>query len=103
MELKAYQAYKNPDMPITFWRTSSGYEVDFILGDKDIALEIKGSSRIHDGDTLALKALQEDGPIKHSIIVCLENEPRQLSNKIQIFPWELFLKKLWNNDFFIGD
>jgi len=99
MELKAYQAYKNPDMPITFWRTSSGYEVDFILGNKDIALEIKGSSRIHDGDTIPLKALQEDGPIKNSIIVCLENEPRQLSNKIQVLPWKLFLNKLWNNDF----
>ena len=31
MELKAYRAYRDPELEITFWRTSSGVEVDFIL------------------------------------------------------------------------
>ncbi len=26
MELKAYQAYKNPELDIRYWRTSSGFE-----------------------------------------------------------------------------
>jgi uncharacterized protein len=39
MELKAYQSYRNPDMPVTFWRTSTGREVDFILGDKELAYD----------------------------------------------------------------
>ena len=29
MELKVYQAYRNPELDIRYWRTSSGYEVDF--------------------------------------------------------------------------
>lgn len=46
MELKAFQAYRNPEMSLTFWRTSTGREVDFILGDKGLAVEIKASPRI---------------------------------------------------------
>ena len=43
-------------MPITFWRTSTGREVDFILGDEELAVETKGSSRVHEGDIGALQA-----------------------------------------------
>ncbi len=40
MELKAYQAYRNPELDIRYWRTSTGFEVDFILGDMNVAIEI---------------------------------------------------------------
>lgn len=98
MELKAYQAYRNPDMPITFWRTSTGREVDFILGEKELAIEIKGSSRVHEGDTRSLSALAEDGPVKKLCLVCLEKQPRNLANNIQVLPWQMFLNQLWNNE-----
>lgn len=42
MELKAYQAYKNPALNIRYWRTSTGFEVDFILDDMIAAIEVKG-------------------------------------------------------------
>lgn len=99
MELRAYQAYRNPDLPITFWRTSTGYEVDFIVGDKELAVEIKGSARVHEGDLRHLSALLEDGPVKHRVIVCLEKEPRQLGKGLRVFPWELFIKRLWAGEF----
>lgn len=99
MELKAYQAYRNPDMAITFWRSSTGQEVDFILGEKDAAIEIKGSKRVHDGDHRGLTALQEDGPVKQSMIVCLESQPRKMGKAIQVMPWKLFLEKLWGDEF----
>jgi predicted AAA+ superfamily ATPase len=99
MELKAYQAYRNPDRPISFWRTSTGREVDFILGDKELAIEIKGSSRIHEGDIGSLQALLEDGPVKKCCIVCMENQPRQLTKYIESIPWQLFLERLWNGEF----
>lgn len=95
MELRAYQAYKNPDIPITFWRTSTGQEVDFILGDKDLAIEIKGTDRVHEGDIRSLKSLLEDGPLKHCAVVCLEKEPRWIHKNIEILPWRLFLERLW--------
>ena len=42
MELRAFQA-TGTDLPITFWRTSSGQEVDFILG-TGLGIEIKGKT-----------------------------------------------------------
>jgi len=99
MELKAYQSYRNPDMPVTFWRTSTGREVDFILGDKELAIEIKGSSRVHEGDIGALQALLEDGPVKKCCIVCLEKQPRQLTKNIEAIPWQSFVERLWCGDF----
>lgn len=99
MELKAYQAYRNQDMPITFWRTSTGREVDFIIGDKDLAIEIKGSSRVHEGDIRSLQTMIEDGPVKKLCLVCLEKQPRNLTNNIQVLPWQMFIEQLWSGKF----
>jgi predicted AAA+ superfamily ATPase len=99
MELKAYQAYRSPDMQIAFWRTSTGREVDFILGDKDLAIEIKGSARVHEGDARSLQALLEDGPVGSACIVSLEKQSRRLMKNIEVLPWQVFLEKLWQNDF----
>jgi len=99
MELKAFQAYRNPDWPITFWRTSTGREVDFILGDKELAIEIKGSSRIHEGDLGGLQALLEDGPVRKCGLVGLERQPRQLAKNIEAIPWQLFVERLWHGEF----
>ena len=95
MELRAYQAYRAPELPITFWRTSAGQEVDFLVGDRELALEIKGSARVHEGDLRSLLALLDDGPVKHCIVVCLEREPRWIHQKIEVLPWRLFLERLW--------
>lgn len=99
MELKTFQAYKNPDLPITFWRTSTGREVDFILGEKDLAIEIKGSSHIHEGDIISLKALVEDGPVKKCCLICMEKQPRQINENIHIIPWKLFIEGLWQGEY----
>lgn len=96
MELYAYKAYRQPEMPLAYWRTSTGYEVDFIAGDKELAIEVKASRRVHEGDIRPLKALLEDGPVRTVCIVCLEDEPRKMSG-IEILPWKIFLEKLWGN------
>jgi predicted AAA+ superfamily ATPase len=98
MELRAYQGYEAPDLDLTYWRTSSGQEIDFIFGDKQLAIEIKGSPRVHEGDLKNFKALLEDGPVKKCIVVCLEKQPRILENKIEVLPWKIFLKRLWNHE-----
>lgn len=96
MEIMAYKAYRSPDLPITFWRTSTGQEVDFILGEKDVVIEVKGGARVHPGDLTHFTALSDDGPVKKMIVVCLEKEPRQVQNGIRIVPWELFINELWS-------
>lgn len=99
MELRAYQAYRKPDLPITFWRTSAGQEVDFILGDKELAVEIKGAKRVHEGDIRPLGALLEDGPVKKCCVVSMESEPRFIHRKIEVVPWKVFIQRLWNGEF----
>ena len=95
MELKAFQAYRQPDLPISYWRTSSGQEIDFILGDKEIAIEVKSSTRVHQGDLRPFLSLLEDGLIKKCLIVSLEQQPRKIHPQVQILPWTLFLEQLW--------
>jgi predicted AAA+ superfamily ATPase len=96
MELRAYQAYRSPDLPITFWRTAGGHEVDFLLGEKALAIEVKGSQRVHEGDLRALRALREDGPVRRRVIISLERHARVLEEGIRILPWRTFLDELWS-------
>ncbi|MBU9888683.1 MAG: ATP-binding protein [Candidatus Omnitrophica bacterium] len=95
MELRAYQAYRQPEMPIRYWRTSSGQEVDFLLGEREVAIEIK-SGKVHEGDLRGLQALLADGPVKRAIVVSMEKEPRRVAGHIEILPWQEFLELLWS-------
>ena len=98
MELKAYQAYRNPDLEIAFWRTASGIEVDFIVGQMELAIEVKAGRRVHAADVRPLLALAEEHRIRRSVIVCLESEPRRIGGAITTLPWRSFLQQLWNGD-----
>ena len=68
------------------------------MGDRNLAIEIKGSSRVHEGDARALHALLEDGPVGKACIVSLEIQPRTIMKNIEVLPWRIFLEKLWQND-----
>ncbi|MBU1122879.1 MAG: AAA family ATPase [Candidatus Omnitrophica bacterium] len=94
MEINAYRSYKNIDFPINFWRTKSGLEVDFILGNGEVAIEIKGSSKIKMADLRPLTTFTQEYAPKKSILICNEKTER-LSGKIHIMPWHKFLHELW--------
>jgi len=95
MELKAYQAYRNPELDISYWRTSTGFEVDFILGNMQVALEVKGSSKVHSAHTRGLKALLEEHQVEKAVIVAMERHPRILEYGVEVLPWQEFLERLW--------
>ena len=98
MELMNFKKYKNPELDICYWRTSSGLEVDFICGDMHTAIEVKSSSRIHENHLKSLKALKEEKKIKNIILVCMEREPRVVNKNIHILPWKVFLRKIWKEN-----
>jgi predicted AAA+ superfamily ATPase len=98
MELRAYQTYRQPDLDLRFWRTASGFEVDFLAGERDLAIEVKGGERVHDGDLRGLRALAEDGRVRRRVVVCLERQPRTLGDGIDVLPWRVFLARLWDGD-----
>ena len=82
---------------VSYWRSQSGYEVDFILNDTT-AIEVKSSRTVGTQDLKNLKALREEGKLKHYIIVSLEEHPR-ISEGIRILPWKKFLADLWDGEF----
>lgn len=98
MEIMSYRRYRAPELDVAYWRTSTGQEVDFILGDMQVAIECKASARVHDGDLGGLRALAEERRVKHRVFVSLERSPRRLSDGIEIVPWRTFLDRLWAGD-----
>jgi predicted AAA+ superfamily ATPase len=97
MELWAHRAYTEKEYEVRFWRTKSGYEVDFILGDGEVAVEVKGTSRVDGNDLKAVKAFVAEQSPRQCIVVCNEDRPRQHEH-ITLLPWREFLKRLWQGD-----
>lgn len=95
LELMAYKAYKNPELPVSFWRTATGLEVDFILGAMEVAIEIKSSKRVHETDAKALNILVEEYKVRRALLVSFESEPKRLQAGVECLPWQLFLEQLW--------
>ena len=100
MELIAYKAYKNPELELAYWRTSTGLEVDFIINKMEVAIEIKASRRVHETDAQALKLLQQENTVKKSIIVSFEPEKKIILNNIICLHWSQFLNQMWSGNLF---
>ena len=96
-ELIAYLGYNEKEEQLSYWRTTSGYEVDAILGNGRVAIEIKSVEEIQSRHTKGLKAFQEEFPNCRLIAVSFDTRPR-ISNGIEIYPATDFLKKLWNHE-----
>lgn len=98
MELQNYRRYRDPELDLRFWRTSTGLEVDFVLGDMQAAIEVKGSARVHEGDLGGLRALRASQRVKHALVVSLEKEPRKLEGGLEVLPWRVFVERLWGDE-----
>lgn len=94
-EVIAHSHYSGLEYAVSYWRTASGFEVDFILGDREVALEVKGVSEVHSHHLRGMHAFQDEYNPKHSIVVSLDAKPRDVHG-IQILPWERFLEDLWS-------
>jgi predicted AAA+ superfamily ATPase len=94
MEIQAHRSYRELGYGVHFWRTKSGLEVDFVLGDGEVAVEVKGSSRIDATDLRSLRAFVADHRPRRAILVCNERAPR-LVEGIDVLPWREFLVRLW--------
>ncbi len=91
-ELKTYADYVGIE-GLHYWRSTSGFEVDFILAD-EIAIEVKASRNVAEQDLKNLRALREEQGLKKYLLVCCEKKRRVVDN-IHILPWHDFLLELW--------
>ena len=97
-EVRSYIAYCNPDIELTYWRTSSGYEVDFILGNAEVAIEVKASETANDNHLKGLRAIGEEHACKKRILVSCDPRPRKTGDGIDILPWQVFCDNLWSGN-----
>ena len=93
-EIAAHASYRELDYDINFWRTKSGLEVDFVLGGGEVAVEVKGQSRVDNRELRSLAAFVDEFAPKSALVVCNEREERALG-QIRIVPWRAFLRDLW--------
>ena len=98
-ELSAFVSYREVDGALSYWRLASGIEVDFVIGDMQVAVEAKSSSRITRDHLKGLRSLVEDHPrVKRRIVVCREPRARKTDDGIEILPAVTFVRRLWNGE-----
>jgi len=95
MEIIAHSSYSELFYPVSFWRTSSGIEVDFILGDHEISIEVKSTTLANDSHLKGLRRFKDEYSTRRSILVSLDSTPRKTIDQIEILPWNNFLDQLW--------
>jgi uncharacterized protein len=93
-ELIAHRHYSGLDYDIAYWRTSSGLEVDFVLGDRDLIVEVKATSQAAAPHFRGLHAFREEYRVGKAVLVTLDPRPRE-TDGVLVLPWRTFLGKLW--------
>ena len=99
LEMRAFLSYSRTPLLMQYWRTTSQFEVDLIIGDKT-AIEIKSAATIQDKHLKGLRAFKEEKLVEKYYVVSLDSEVRITADGIYIFPWKIFLQKLWMGELF---
>jgi predicted AAA+ superfamily ATPase len=95
-ELVSYSDYISGE-PLSYWRSTSGFEVDFILGDHT-AVEVKAKENVSAHDLKSLRAFAEEKKLKRYLCVSLGARRRNLEN-VTILPLREFLEALWGREY----
>jgi len=95
-ELVSYSDYISGE-PLSYWRSTSGFEVDFILGDHT-AVEVKAKENVSTHDLKPLRAFAEEKKLKRYLCVSLEPHRRNLEH-VTILPFRDFLEALWGREY----
>lgn len=95
-ELISYRDYVSGDK-LSYWRSTSGFEVDFILGDHT-AIEVKAKENLSSRELKSLRAIAEEKKLKRYLCVSLEPRTRKIGN-VTVLPYNKFLDSLWNGEY----
>ena len=95
-ELRSYGDYFSGER-LSYWRSTTGFEVDFIIGDHT-AIEVKAKENLVSTDLKSLKAIAEEKKLKRFLAVSLEPRTRKIGD-ILILPYKKFLQELWEGKY----
>ena len=101
LELRAYLSYRRIRVPLTYWRTYSGLEVNFVVGDT-LAIEVKAASRITDKHLGPLRSMFAIAPEIDRLVVSLDENDRITDDGIRLVHVSRFLDELWNDELPLG-
>ena len=96
-ELFAHSNYSGIEYPIYYWRTASQIEIDFVLGDHQVAIETKSTTNARPLHATGLKQFANDYAVKKLLLVTNDPFPRQMG-EVLVLPLRDFLQRLWAND-----
>ena len=96
-EIYSHSHYSDLNYQVSYWRTASQIEVDFILGDHEVAVEVKSTEMANPRHLHGLKSFAEEYNVKKLILVSNDPSPRKVG-KIMIMPWKFFLDQLWDGE-----
>lgn len=96
--LMAWKDYTEEKYSLSFWRTRSGSEVDFVLyGEKGLwGIEVKNTARVNSADLRGLKAFKKEYPIAKTMLLHRGKE-EWMEDGILCRPCENFLLSLKPN------
>jgi predicted AAA+ superfamily ATPase len=95
-ELTCHSDYVS-QQPLGYWRSTTGFEVDFIIGDHT-AIEVKAKENVSSQDLKSLRVLAEEKQLKRYLCVSLEPRARRVEG-VSVLPLTEFLKGLWNGEY----
>ncbi len=99
LELRAALTYLKSDLRLQYWRTRSGLEVDFVLGDR-VAIAVKGTDFVTAKHLKGLRGLFEDVPgLRHRLVISMDHHERRIDG-IRVLPWQQALQELWAGAWF---
>ena len=95
-ELRSYCSYQSNES-LSYWRTTSGQEVDFLLGEHT-AIELKATRKVSAKHLKGLVALQEEKCFQRYILVSRDSRERT-QGECHLLPYERFIDLLWQGEF----
>ncbi len=97
-ELSAQLSYRETYCELSYWKLTTGTEVDFIVGDMQVAIEAKATTTVTDRHLSGLRELKVDHPnVGERFVVSLEPRSRRTRDGISILPVADFVALLAND------
>ncbi|HOW30686.1 MAG TPA: AAA family ATPase [Bacteroidales bacterium] len=93
-EIFAHSNYSGLNYPISYWRTASQIEVDFILGEGEVAIEVKSTTLANERHLKGLRSFAGEYSPRKLILVSCDPYERQIGD-VTVLPWNIFIEKLW--------
>lgn len=102
-ELSVHSLYSQRFYDLSYWRLSSGIEVDFVIGLGEAAIEAKGKETVTSRDTKGLLEYKKEFPeVRYLMVVSLEKKIRKTEDGVLIIPHRQFAELLWGDEWGFG-